>query len=259
MNRIVSALSVAGMAIGIVGLTAVSVSAEPTVLFADTFDRADNTDLNASTSGKSGTLGALTYGEKVSSGGMEIAGNLLKGGDNGAAAGWAIAYINDHNFVDGSLRGAGGFSISIDLVQYTTAGSSRHMSIGVGQSLAELSGASGKHGNSDLLVGYRWTTTDLEIYTNAVLDSTTDITAYSVPQTMKIDYSFTDFNAGSAVNYDVYLISGATNLIKSGSFKWSGTDENYISIHSNLSGLQARFDNFEISADIKNGTVLVVQ
>ena len=244
-----TAMLVAIAAMGIAGLTAAPAAATTNVLFADTFDRPDSTDLNASTNGKSGTLGALNYGEKLSgSADMAIAVNMLKGGDSSGGGGsWAIAYISDHNFVDADIARAGGFSISIDLKAYASAGSGRYMSVGVGQSLAELTGATNLHGKADLLVGYRWLTKSLEFFTNGVRSATNNIAAYPVPQVLRVEYAFTDFNAGSTVNYRAYLGTTGTNLIRSGSFVWSGTDENYISLHSNLSSLNARFDNFQIT------------
>ena len=65
------------------------------VLFADTFDRPDNTDLNASTAGKSGTLGLLNYGVEIhGSCSAAIDNNRLKLRENGGGGGGAIiAYL----------------------------------------------------------------------------------------------------------------------------------------------------------------------
>ena len=79
------------------------------------------------------------------------------------------------------------------------------------------------------------------------------------PQTMKIDYSFSDFNAGSTVGYDIYL---GVDLITSGTFTWSGTEENYISIFSNLASDLSHFDNLEIRAYpplVPAGMLLIVR
>ena len=46
---------------GVVLITSVSGGAHAADLFADNFDRADGTDLNAETAGKSGSLGALDW------------------------------------------------------------------------------------------------------------------------------------------------------------------------------------------------------
>ena len=253
-NRIKIVLAVAVVAVASLALTASSAHAE--TLFADTFDRPDNTDLNASTDGKSGTLGALDYVQLGSGGGTEIADNQLKGGDNGAAAGWALAYP-DHNFVDAGIASAGGFSVSIDLLNYVTAGSGRWMAIAVGQSKSEIDSwpQNLPSPNCDLFVGYRWTQKQLEVYKSGGYPtpfSETDVSSYPVPQTMRVDYALSDFNAGSTVDYEAYL---GDDLITSGSFTWSGTDENYIGIFTNLSARQARMDNLEITAVPEPGTL----
>ena len=230
--------SVAGL---VLAMAAGSVSAS-VIQFADTFDRADSTDLNASTAGKWGALGALDWVQLGGGGGTEIAGNELKGGDNGAGGGWAVAYP-DHNFVDV----AGLFSVSIDLVSYSSAGSGRWMAIVVGHSKAEIDAWSTNHGAStvsDLFVGYRWTQKQLEVYDNGALVAEPGVSAYPVPQTMRVDYTLSDFNAGSTVDYEAYL---GSDLITSGSFTWTGTDENYIGIFTNLSSRNARMDNLEIA------------
>jgi hypothetical protein len=99
---------------------------------------------------------------------------------------------------------------------------------------------------SDLLVAYRGTTDSLEIYKNGNLDSGETITGGlpTAPATMRIEYSLSDFNAGSTVAYNVFFDDSLT-AFASGSFTWSGTNENYLSLSSNLSN-DARFDNLEI-------------
>ena len=67
------------------------------------------------------------------------------------------------------------------------------------------------------------------------------------PTTMRIEYSFFSFNAGSTVNYGVFFDTSETPL-STGSFTWSGTEENYISFSSNLSN-DNRFDDLQIRAN----------
>ena len=213
-------------AVAMAALFSVSSAEAALVLFADTFDRPDSPDLNASTDGKSGTLGALDYVQLGVGGGTEIADNQLKGGDNGAAAGWALAYP-DHNFVDTDIASAGGFSVSIDLLNYVSAGSGRWMAIAVGQSKSEIDSwpENLPSPNCDLFVGYRWTQKQLEVYKSGGYPtpfSETDVSSYPVPQTMRVDYALSDFNAGSTVNYEAYL---GSDVITSGSFTWTGTNE----------------------------------
>ncbi len=129
----------------------------------------------------------------------------------------------------------------------------RYWTIGAGHSLAELDGLTDNDNSDalgwptgDLVVSYRNTTDDLEIYKNGVLDA--DETVLSgLPDpatTMRIDYMLNDFNAGSTVNYAVYFDDSETPLT-SGSFTWDADNRNYLSVGNNLSG-PAKLDNFEI-------------
>jgi len=221
------------------------------VLFADTFDRANSTDLNAPATGKSGSLGALNYTARTfNTVSLDISSNSLRingPASNGSFGG--LVFINDHNFTDAAITSGGGFSVGVDLAAYSTAGSGRQMTVGVGQSLADLNAQSGVAPGdhvSDLLVAYRGTTDSLEIYKNGNLDSGETITGGlpTAPATMRIEYSLSDFNAGSTVAYNVFFDDSLT-AFASGSFTWSGTNENYLSLSSNLSN-DARFDNLEI-------------
>jgi hypothetical protein len=224
---------------------------EPDELFGDTFNRDSSSDLNASASGKYGTLGALNYTartfDEVT---LDISDNALRiNGPGDDASYGGLVYINDHNFVDAAIADSGGFSISVDLAAYTTLGSTRWMAVGVGQSLAELdaqSGAAPVDHASDLLVAYRQTTDTLEIYKNGVLDSEETITG-TLPHastTMRIVYFLSGFDVESTVAYAVYF-DGSSSAFTSGTFTWSGTDENYISLASNLSG-DSLFDNLAV-------------
>jgi hypothetical protein len=222
-----------------------------TILFADTFDRPDGTDLNASSEGKSGTLGALSWVQKGVGGGSEILGNQLKAGDNGAGAGWAFAYI-DRNFADAAIASAGGFSVSIDMVAYATAGATRHMALAVGMSKAEAEGWAHNVPASltyvDLFVGYRGNQSAIQVFDNGVqiANNTSAGAPATLPKTLVVDFSFSSFTAGSSVNYKATF--GGVEMA-AGSFAWSGTDENYIGIYTNLTTRQARMDNFAIQAN----------
>ena len=85
-----------------------------------------------------------------------------------------LVYLNDHNFVDDFIVNNGGFSITVDLTEYTTVGSTRQMMIGVGQSLSDLdtqSGVGSSNYQADLLVAFRQTTGMLEIFKNRIEDT----------------------------------------------------------------------------------------
>lgn len=88
----------------------------------------------------------------------------------------------------------------------------------------------------------------LEIFKNGIEDTedteetTPDLP--SAPATMRIEYLLESFEAGSLVNYNVFF-NDAELAFSSGTFQWSGDNENYLSFSSNLSE-NARFDNLEI-------------
>ncbi len=228
--------------------TSTSIDAQTTTLFADNFDRADNEDLNALTTGKSGTLGALDWIEQDLSGGGRVASNELQLGETGGGGGgWAIAYV-DHNFTDSAITTAGGFSVSVDILDYSSGGGTRFTGITVGNSKAELDAWSANTPasfTSDFFVGMDPTGADeLKIFTNGSEDFQTNITQ-NAPDTLRVDFtSITDFNLGSSVSYEVFVDGGS---VKAGTFTWSGANENYLGLYSNYTNLGAEMDNFAIT------------
>ncbi len=222
------------------------------ILFADSFDRANSTDLNASTVGKSGTLGALNWVEKVGSGGnASISGNSVFA--TGSTSGFSMSYV-DHNFINAAISRGGGFSISIDLENYSTQGTIRLAGIAMGMSKAEAEGWAHNVPTSftyaDLFVGYRGNQSAIQVFDNGteVINNTTAGDATTLPKKLRIDFTCSDFNAGSTVNYAVTFGGAAMGT---GSFTWSGTNENYIGVYSNLfpaSGTTGQLDDFAVAA-----------
>ena len=222
------------------------------VLFADNFDRPNSTDLNASTVGKSGSLGALNWVEKAGSGGnASISGNSLFA--TGSTSGFSMSYV-DHNFINASISSGGGFSISIDLEHYSTQGTIRLAGIAMGMSKAEAEGWAHNVPTSftyaDLFVGYRGNQSAIQVFENGteVINNATAGDASTLPKKLKIDFTCSDFNVGSTVNYAITFGGAAMGT---GSFTWSGTNENYIGVYSNLfpaSGTTGQLDDFSVSA-----------
>lgn len=228
---------------------------EPTpvfVMFADNFDRPNSTDLNASNIGKSGSLGALNWVEKAGSGGnASISGNSLFA--TGSTSGFSMSYV-DHNFINASISSGGGFSISIDLEHYSTQGTVRLAGIAMGMSKAEAEAWAHNVPTSftyaDLFVGYRGNQSAIQVFENGteVINNATAGDASTLPKKLKIDFTCSDFTVGSTVNYKVTFGGAAMGT---GSFTWSGTNENYIGIYSNLfpaSGTTGQLDDFVVSA-----------
>ena len=222
------------------------------VMFADNFDRPNSTDLNASTVGKSGSLGALNWVEKVGSGGnASTSGNSLFA--TGSTSGFCMSYV-DHNFINAAISSGGGFSISIDLEHYSTQGTVRLAGIAMGMSKAEAEGWAHNVPTSftyaDLFVGYRGNQSAIQVFENGteVINNTTAGDASTLPKKLQIDFTCSDFNVGSTVNYAV-TFGGVP--IGTGSFTWSGTNENYIGVYSNLypaSGTTGQMDDFAVTA-----------
>ena len=241
-----------------------TVEFDATILFADNFNRPDATvtgdgtstdgDINGTNSGKSGVLGDLTWtGRAFANNTFGVVDGTLTQLDGVDGINGGLAYINDHNFTDLAISTEGGFSITVDIASYSTAGSGRYWAIGVGQSLAELDALISNNNqdavgipSADLLVAYRNTTGDLEIYNNDVLNTEETVTLGlpNPPTTIRIDYMLSDFNQGSTVTYEIHFDSDETPFA-TGSFTWSGTNENYISVGNNLTNT-SQLDNFVV-------------
>jgi len=245
-----TALSFAMLAMTTVVFTATSANALE-VLFSDTFNRANNADLNASTTGKSGTLGALDWGEQIigiTPPVVDILNSQLRinqwfPGATGLDGGYA--YV-DHNFIDSAITTAGELTVSVDINDQDTAGDWRKAGISIGQSLAEIQGQTTNatvNLVSDFYIGYDdiGATKGIIVYHNGVWQGNHQFTA-SRPDTMSATFTFADLNTATAVNYEVFL-DGVS--ITTGSTAWSGTNENYIALNAN-SANDTLFDNFEV-------------
>ncbi|BCX48849.1 hypothetical protein HAHE_27570 [Haloferula helveola] len=221
---------------------------DPDVLFADTFNRPDGSDLNASASGKSGSLGALDWLETASSANdPRILNNEIQIGEAGSGGGnWALAYV-DHNFVDSVITAAQTFTVSVDIVNDETGGFTRNAGIVVGGSETDFSGwTAGTPGGADFGIGYDGSgTEEFRIFENGVVTTTTPL-AFANPDRLEVVFTnVTDFDAGTTIDYEVFN-NGIS--VASGDFVWSGTDENYIGLFSNWTNDGAEFDNFEVRA-----------
>lgn len=225
-------------------------SANAATLFAETFDRADSDDLNATTIGKSGTLGALDWlensgGSGAGAGGRTLS-NELQLGEDGAGGGWALAYV-DHNFIDSTITTNGNFSVTIDIVNSVTSGATRYAGIVVGGPASRYSGWTDNNPatqNVDFYVGYDGSGTEqFRVWENGALASTTSL-SFDEPDTLRVDFTnVTSFDSGTTINYEVFN-NGSS--VASGDFTWSGTNENYLGLFSNWTSGGAELDNFSV-------------
>lgn len=241
-------------------------SAQAVTLFADNFDRDDSTNLNASGDGKSGTLSTSDWIEVASSGNPFIENDTLRIGETNAGAGWSIAYLN-HNFTDGIITTGGEFTVSVDLSgSLGSSGSVRFLGFAVGSSFAEVSGWTSNNPTStftpDFFFGYDPTSGGTAVGAYVYKNGTTQDHYENVnlsgvaTDTLSVRFSgISDFDAGSTVNYEAF-INGSS--IKTGSFTWSGNDENYINVYSNYTQHQGRLDNFSVTAVPEPGSLALL-
>lgn len=188
--------------------------------------------------------------------------NILLGETAGAGGGYAIAYP-DYNFSDALIASNGSFTVSVDLASVTTTGNTRFADFGVGNSLAEVAGWSVNNPTSsftsDFFMGYDPTSAGTAVGTYVFKNSTTqdfyDNTARTAGLTLSATFTFADLNSGSTVNYEAFIDGGS---VKSGSFTWSGTNENYIFLYSNYAGGNGRLDNFEVSSIPEPGSLALL-
>jgi len=232
-----------------------------TVLFADNFNRTDNTDLNAATTGKSGSLGALDWVEVKSAGEPQILGSQMRLGESGGGGGgWSIAYV-DHNFTDAIISTGGEFTVSFDLGPNNSGGGTRFTGFAVGSSLAEVSGWTSNNPTStfttDFFFGYDTTgTNQVKVFINGTTQDFVQNIDLDSGGALSVRFSsITDFNSGSSVSYEAFINGGS---VKTGSFTWSGTNENYINVYSNYTQNQGPVDNFEISAVPEPGSMALL-
>lgn len=266
----------------LLALPLIQATAHGAVLFADNFDRPNNRNIDGSLSGITDNTGsslaangAYTHGwidpnnndptngvqdaSATNGGGAQILNSTLQ---LAVGAGTSNAFVN-HNFVNASILSAGGFSVSFDLLGLNQTGYQQGGGFAIGMSQAQADGSADAfdlatpkmtgafHDSStigatvptnvisDFWIGLRgngslaWGSNDGTISGLAVGSRTGSV---------NVDFYFADFNSGSLVNYDVFF-NGA--LQGSGSFDWTGTEENFI-------GLDARdntgvtYDNFVI-------------
>lgn len=228
-------------------------SVHAVTLFADTFDRANSTDLNAAAAGKSGSLGALNWIEKTGGAAGVTAqvnnNTILLGELGGGSSGWAIAFP-DYNFSNATLAYNGEFTVSVDWGAVSSSGGTRFAGFGVGNSLAELNAWNYNNPSStftsDFFIGYDPTgTTEVKVFKNSTTQDYQQAINLSSGGSLSVRFSgITDFNSGSTVNYEAFINGGS---VKTGTFTWSGMDENYIFLYSNYSNSGGRLDNFEVS------------
>jgi len=244
-----------------------------TLLFSDSFDRADNDDISAATNG----MGGLLLGNGTFSAGnvwlepvdvahalpddARILSSQLKLGGNGHT----VHVVPNHNFA-GDLS-AGVFAVQLRVVSAPEGSSTvdRYAGIGIGGSLAELTSTVDQAipNLADLFVGQ---TSDGRLRINdedpalrpgsGMLVPTTTIdldpnAAAFIPGILRVELTVTNTTAGSTVIYDVFFDDeqggGFVDVLPgTRSFTWSGNAE----LHMALAGRSTTgvvVDDFQVA------------
>ncbi len=231
---------------------------EPVILFSDSYDRANNTDIDADATGMSGELSPMTYAESFEGSGSSTSIQIVANQLNIAVGSGMSSMYMDHNFTDSAILDKGSFSVSMDVVSITAADdqSNRFGGFGVGNTLTEAQAAADSMDNpatayrpavhlagtavSDFYVDLALDQ-NLRLWSNGILLNTINVGAAS--GTISVDFVVTDFNSGSTV--DAYVsFNGA--LRDTQSFTWDHTGANYLGISGRTAGAGVFLDNLEI-------------
>lgn len=262
-------------------------------LFVDTFDRPDSLDIDAVTTGITNNTGT-TFGasavytspwvdpattatavppfgvpdaDATNGGGQQILSNQFQ---LKYQAGTANAFVN-HNFTNTAITTAKGFSVSLDLANFSQTTNGQGAAIAIGMSQAEaMMGHDAFSGNSNV-------DSTIAKYTNAFQDTAftggtvlsdfyialrgnntvawgvgtgsgtsapapTITTVAAKTGTISAQFYLNDFNAGSSVAYEVFYNGVSQGY---GTFKWSGTNQNFIGLDGRDSTVTA-VDNFKV-------------
>jgi hypothetical protein len=239
-------------------------------LFIDSFDRPDNRDIDAETTGITNNTGTVfgasavysqpwldpnnaapTFGvedaDATNGGGAQILSNQLQ---LAIGQGTSNAYVN-HNFTNSAITTAKGFRVTLDVGTYvqTTNGQGGAFAVGMSQAEAnsahdaqDAAGNSLTHafGNASTAISDFW----LGLRGNNTLGwgagnvAPTTATVAAKTGTISAEFLVNDFNAGSSVAYQVFYNGVSQGF---GAFAWSAANANYI-------GLDAR-DNTSVALD----------
>lgn len=263
----------------LIALPLLHATASGAVLFSDDFNRADSPNIDGSLSGIVDNTGSSLAADGVYStpwvdpannpgagtaadgGAVRILSNTLQ---LAVGAGTSNAYVN-HNFTNALITANGNFSVSFAITAVNQTGYQQGGGFAVGMSAAEAASAQDAFNTTDPSMTGAFndaSTIGATVPVNVVSDfwialrgngslawggsggeTIAGLNVGSKLGTVTVDFSLADFNSGSTVNYEVFFNAASQGT---GSFTWSGTNENFI-------GLDARdntavgFDNFSVT------------
>lgn len=237
------------------------------ILFRDRFDGPSGvtrTNLNTNQNGQSGLFARQDWLENNIGGADAVIsnGNLELRGNGSSGLNGSIVYL-DYNFTQ-----LGSFEVEVRYLNGQSGGNARRSGFSVGQSKQELANATGASSGripGDVFIAYDTigpnpSDRGLFIGHNGVAQqfiNQTQIDAidgpgFGYPALIKAVFTYDDMNAGTALNYEVFLGSTSGNVLKitDGTTAWSGTNENYIAMASNYNNF-SRVQTFQV-----NGVVI---
>jgi hypothetical protein len=253
--------------------TACSLVAADVNLFSDSFNRANNTNIDASSTGMSGTLWPMVYVEREEVLHANVTEALLLSNiENNQlhladGPNMSVVYL-DHNFTDAAILAAGGMKIGLTILSNdgTLVDGGRYIGFGVGSTLAQASIAqfdfttgaasafrgsvsSSTAGHSDFYVD--WNTKGyLDVFKNGPTSMggqnyTIPGMALSGNDRLELELAISDFNSGSTVYANILWNS---TIVHSTSFQWDYTNANYIGITVRQNDAGFTVDDLEITA-----------
>jgi hypothetical protein len=231
-----------------------------TVLFSDSYNRPNATDIDASSVGMAGPLAPLVYVENFEGSGQATSIQILNNQLNVAmGVGMSSLYL-DHNFIDASILASSGFSVSLDVVGITAADDTgnRFGGFGVGNTRAQAQAAGDSFdsaaplrpstaranqgiGVSDFYVDLALDQ-NLRVWSKGALLET--IAVGAAAGTIRVDFYVSSFTAGSSVMAEVYF-NGVKRSTRT--FTWDFTDANYLGISGRTAAAGVFLDNLTIS------------
>ncbi len=239
------------------------------VLFSDAFSRPDSTDADASSTGMGGVLAPLVYQESYEGSGAATSIQILANQLNVAyGPGMANLYLG-HNFIDAAIVSAGGFSVSMDVVQISSAATdlaNRFAGFGVGTTEAEAAAAKDMNDHPTTFRGGGSAAGVCDFFADLAMDGSVRVWSRgtllntvpvgAVSGTLKADFSCSDFNAGSAVTVMIYFNG---TLCDTRSITWSDANANYIGLSGRASNTVV-FDNLNIeTSSVQPALITVAQ
>jgi autotransporter-associated beta strand protein len=248
-------------------------------LFVDTFDRPDNTNIQASATGMWGSLvppmGAnAAYYEGYDAQYLSISNNTLYKGTGGMVESGLI-----NNFTGQDILTAGGFSVELNVVAInstTSDSTNRYVGFGVGLTQAQAASGGdiynalspgqvvfrgaigGNTGVSPFFVDLNLNG-DIEVWTNGVLVNT--VSVGGTAGILTASFACTGFTTNDPIVVNVFFNGQLVNINPSGTnstgitFYWQSNNNNYIGLSARASNY-AQMDNLAIrKLPLVNGLV----